>query len=229
MPQPTEAEVLAALESYGAYINDENYRNFQIISKIEAIEPGDQHILAGLDGGSANPDTEWRNTQREEYKAGIMEGLSTLECPTGQWEFPPDLDIVMNHIDSLEGGGIRWLRQMDSFIFWLGWGDLQGPRTQSYHAGQIKTGTEIAKWYEIEDEFDIAGGFKMGSGTKCWSHAFYSRPKNDESQGWFWRYGGGAYASCGEVFENMVEVLDWYKNFGGLGERDIREMINGVF
>ncbi|KAM0355090.1 hypothetical protein ACHAPU_000948 [Fusarium lateritium] len=75
----------------------------------------------------------WRDEKRQEYKSVILAKLNELECPTGEWEFPPDFGFFMKHIDSLEGGGWGGQRLGNTFIFWEGFES----------SGTVYTGKEL--------------------------------------------------------------------------------------
>ncbi|KAF4448960.1 fad binding domain-containing [Fusarium albosuccineum] len=165
-----------------------------------------------LDGVTVDPDPEWRATQHEKYRSAILECLSHLECPTGQWALPSDFEVLMQHVDSLDGPG--WYRLRDHgerIVFWPGWG-LHG---DSHSPGEriqkkVRTGQAITDWVRELEEYDVAGGWECSAhGNESYCYAFYCRPKGDENQGWSWRYAASMGQFGNELFDDLVAVLKW--------------------
>ncbi|KAH6986216.1 hypothetical protein BKA56DRAFT_580024 [Ilyonectria sp. MPI-CAGE-AT-0026] len=121
-------------------IEEAEERRFKYLSRLIALPEGNtqppikrpsdvlEHwdLIASqvsLDGTTVNADPEWRAAKREMYRSAILEGLGHLECPTGQWTLPSDFEILMQHVDGLEGHGWSMLRDVsERLIFWVGWG-----------------------------------------------------------------------------------------------------------
>ncbi|KAI1131002.1 hypothetical protein F5Y10DRAFT_234430 [Nemania abortiva] len=59
-----------------------------------------------LDGASVHHDTSWRDEMRNIYTRGVLRSLNE-RCtdPVTTWEFPADLAVIMQHVDSPEGPG----------------------------------------------------------------------------------------------------------------------------
>ncbi|KAM5354409.1 hypothetical protein ACJ41O_001058 [Fusarium nematophilum] len=185
-----------------------------------------------LNGTTVHHDPEWRATQRNMYRSATLDGLGHFECPTGQWAFPPDLEILMQHVDGLEGHGWAMLRDMGQLVFWKGWGsecrldkyeDLQ-KRVMSSQDIMDRLSSEIA-------DYEMAGGWHCGEANESGVYVVYSRPRNteDESQGWSWRY----FACLGQfgmyIFDDIVAALDWYKGQNEPDEEDMRINDQDVF
>ena len=190
---------------------------------------------SALDGGAVNPDTEWRAGKREAYKSGILQGLSHLECPNDQWALPADFEVLMNEIDSLEGAGWYRIRAMGAIIFWEGWGVHGNYNETPEHIQQrVKDGQGIFDISDsvVREDYDVAGGWELGSGNESRCLAMYSRPKSDESQGWSWRYVASLGQFGSEIFDDLVGVLDWYKTYNEPEEEDLvidPEVVFGPF
>ncbi|KAI1798624.1 hypothetical protein F4811DRAFT_566291 [Daldinia bambusicola] len=243
---PPEPIILDALSSYRTHIGSRNYRAFSaIIPDIEAADPEDPELFdseekveecrleftlnvvgashdtrppitrpsdllthwdalapqLALDGASVDRDASWRDEMRDAYKRGVLRGLN--ERYSGAWEFPSDLAIVLQHVDSLDGPG--WYKYRDNHetvIFFEGWvrnrglGDL----TEEIVLKRVRTAGEI-----------IDGTVGLGD----------DRPRDaDREQRWSWRY----VASLGQfgthVFENIVELLEWYQSYQEVPEVD---------
>ncbi|KAH7011423.1 hypothetical protein EDB80DRAFT_389039 [Ilyonectria destructans] len=186
-----------------------------------------------LDGTTVNADPEWRAAKREIYRSGILEGLGDLECPTGQWALPPDFEILMRHVDGLEGHGWAMLRERsERLIFWVGWGSEGVLETYESIQQRVMTGEAILDETEGHDEmnnYDIAGGWLSGGGGESGVYVIYSRPKEDESEGWSWRYVAAEGQFGMEIFDNIVTVLDWYKGQDEPVEAELKINANNVF
>ncbi|KAL6415440.1 putative fad binding domain-containing protein [Ilyonectria robusta] len=217
-------------------IEEEEERRFKYLSRLIALPEGNtqppikrpsdvlEHwdLIASqvsLDGTTVNDDPEWRAAKREMYRSAILEGLGHLECPTGQWTLPPDFEILMQHVDGLEGHGWSMLRDVsERLIFWVGWGSEGVLETYESIQQRVMTGEAILDemGYDETDEYDemrdydIAGGWLSGEGGESGVYVIYSRLK-DESEGWSWRYVAAQGQFGTEIFDNIVAVLDWYK------------------
>ncbi|KAI2464118.1 hypothetical protein F4781DRAFT_425814 [Annulohypoxylon bovei var. microspora] len=246
---PSEPAILAALSSYRTHIGSHNHHAFSaIIPDINAADPddpdlfeldeeleevrleftlqlvGDGHdtrppitrpsdvlthweVLApqlALDGVSVYHDVSWRDEMRDVYKRGVMRGLNErCSGPVTTWEFPGDLAVILQHVDSLEGPGwYKYREEHESVIFFEGWVRDGGPGdlTEEIALGRVKTAGEIIDR-------------TVGLGE--------DRPKDaGEERGWSWRY----VACLGQfgtyVFEDVVELLEWYKSYGEPREED---------
>lgn len=211
---------------------EEEERRFKYLDRLIALpegntqppieRPSDVHehwdLIASqvsLDGTTVNADPEWRAAKREMYRSGILEGLRHLECPTGQWALPPDFEILMQHVDGLEGHGWAMLRERtERLIFWVGWGSEGILETYELIQQRVMTGEAILDETEGHDEmndYDIAGGWLFGGGGESGVYVIYCRPIEDESEGWSWRYVAAQGQFGIEIFDNIIAVLDWYK------------------
>ncbi|KAI1460212.1 hypothetical protein F4805DRAFT_418616 [Annulohypoxylon moriforme] len=257
--KPTEATILAALDTYRKRVGQLNHRNMSIlIPQIESVKADDPDLFESpeeeeearleyllrildtsqedtqppisrpsdllknwdvlapqlsLDGVCITLDPEQRGAKREAYKSGILRGLAQFECPTGTWTFPPDFEILMQHVDSLEGHGWPQRREWDGYyIFWEGW----GPR--SHHGDFKNIGEKCMSEEAIHklgfDEYDVAAGFECGIGLAKFTVVMYSRLKGDTREdGWMWRYGAWMGQFGFEVYDDIVSFLEWYQRY----------------
>ncbi|KAF3061329.1 hypothetical protein GL218_04302 [Daldinia childiae] len=185
-----------------------------------------------LDGAALHFDPAWRATQRKAYLAAVMEGLGRIECPTGKWELPQDWLFLIEHVDSLEGPG--WYRLRDHcemLIFWQGWGAFGSYIRAEGWMRRCVTGEKILELtaYEFEDKYEIAGGLESGQGNASVCYIMYSRLKEGENRDWSWRYVTTRGQFGVDVFENVVELLDWYKNRSQPRESDCYITAEEVF
>lgn len=177
-----------------------------------------------LDGATVGLDSARRDEKRESYRSAVLEGLSHLDvgCPTGQWALPPDFEVLMQEVDSLEGPGWYRYRQIDNLIFWEGWAARLGIHdTPERIRRRVEDGQSIySKTQEVQENYDVAGGWVLGSGNESTCYAIYCRSKHGKWQNWSWRY----VASLGQfgerIFDDLASVLDWYKNYEEPDERD---------
>ncbi|KAJ8129191.1 hypothetical protein O1611_g4440 [Lasiodiplodia mahajangana] len=120
-----------------------------------------------LDGASVYHDAAWRDEMRNAYKRGVLRGLNE-RCSglVTAWDFPADLAIVLQHVDSLEGPG--WYRHRDEgerAIFFEGWVRDNGLRdpTEETAARRARTADEIIdRTVGLGEEYEIAGGWACG-------------------------------------------------------------------
>ncbi|KAH7117451.1 hypothetical protein EDB81DRAFT_892313 [Dactylonectria macrodidyma] len=276
MAQATEADILAALGRYRAYIAEVNHRAMStILPTVETARidnpglfespeeeeearldffdrlidpPSDvqppierpSDVLVhwdsvvsqlSLDGTSVNADPEWRATMRDMYRSAILDGLGRLECPTGQWMLPLDFEILMRHVDSLEGHGWAKLRdETERLIFWAGWGGPgSGSETHELIQKRVMAGQTIVGKTHGFYNYDIAGGWLSGEGRESRVYVAYTRPKGDESQGWSWRYLVTLGQFGSESFDDIMAVLDWYKHHSELDEVEFEVTAEEIF
>ncbi|KAH7016726.1 hypothetical protein EDB80DRAFT_271103 [Ilyonectria destructans] len=202
-----------------------------------------------LDGTTVNADLEYRNAKRKMYRSAILEGLGHLECPTGQWMFPLDFEILMRHVDGLEGHGWAMLRDVtERLVFFVGWGTEGVNETHELIQERVMTGEDILEeTAELHghNNYEIAGGWLSGYGGESGVYVVYSRPTGDdigddigddmgddtgdESQGWAWRYIVSQGQFGIDFFDNIVAVLDWYKEQGEPLEIEIGVTAKDVF
>ncbi|KAK8091918.1 hypothetical protein PG997_002279 [Apiospora hydei] len=131
---PAEPEILAALASYREHIGSRSHHALSaMIPEIQAADPDDPELFESdeeweearldfvlrlasqlaLDGASVSHDAVWRDRMRGVYVRGVLQGLNE-RCSSGlitAWEFPADLAIVLERVDSLEGPGWPMYRE----------------------------------------------------------------------------------------------------------------------
>lgn len=76
-----------------------------------------------LDGASVYPDAFWRDETRGVYTWGVIRSLNErCSGPVAHWEFPADLAVVLQHVDSLAGlGWHKYREEYESVFFFEGW------------------------------------------------------------------------------------------------------------
>ncbi|KAI6089022.1 hypothetical protein F4821DRAFT_232749 [Hypoxylon rubiginosum] len=172
---------------------------------------------------------------RDVYKQGVIRGLNE-RCSglVTTWEFPADLAVVLQHVDSLEGPGWpKYCKEHESIIFfegWVGGGEL-GDLMEEIVARRARTADEIMNQTGLGQRYEIAGGWACGrKGNEMACYAVYSRLRDaGEERGWSWRYVAclGQFGTC--VFKNVVELLEWYKSYGEPREEDWGVSADEVF
>ncbi|KAF7535867.1 hypothetical protein G7054_g5002 [Neopestalotiopsis clavispora] len=193
-----------------------------------------------LDGGSVHHNTAWRQEMRDRYMRGVVRGLrERCSDAVTTWEFPADLAIILQHLDSLEGPG-WWMHrdQGERVIFLEGWGTHDtGPDdlAEQRAAARVRTAAEILNQtvFEtvFEDGHEIAGGWACGEkGNEAVCFAMYCRPRGTaEEHDWSWFYVTSLGQSGTLVFPSVVELLDWYKSYGEPTEEDWSVSAEEVF
>ena len=185
-----------------------------------------------LDGASVNADSEWRAANRKAYTSAILQGLGRFGCPTGTWALPRDFEILMRHVDSLEGPGWYMFRDIgEKLVFWEGWGQSEyGVRDESVKA-RCKSGQCIIEHtVEVDEDYDVAGGWACGEkGNESTCYAIYSRPKGGKSEVWSWRYVAFMGQFGTRIFEDIIAVLDWYHQRGQPTEEEFTVTAEEVF
>ncbi|KAK6953666.1 hypothetical protein Daesc_005971 [Daldinia eschscholtzii] len=202
-----------------------------VLTHWEALAP-----QLALDGVSVYHDASWRNEMRDVYTRGVIRGLNE-RCSDSvtAWEFPSDLAVVLQHVDSLEGPGwYKYREDHESVIFFEGWVRDGGADdlTEDIAVGRVRTAREIIdRTVGLGEEYEIVGGWACGEkGNEATCYAVYSRPRGTAGeQGWSWRYVACLGQFGTHVFENVVELLEWYKSYGEPREEDWGVSAEGVF
>ncbi|KAH7123361.1 hypothetical protein B0J13DRAFT_566472 [Dactylonectria estremocensis] len=239
MAQPTESDILAALGRYRAQIVEVTHR--AMLAIIPVVE--EAHIEMTDSGVSARQEEELRFNYLDRLVA-LPEGNTQppIERPSDvltHWDLiaqQVSLDgttILMRHVDGLEGHGWAMLREItERLVFWVGWGTEGILETHESIQQRVMTGEAILDETEGLDEmndYDIAGGWLSGGGGESNVFVFYSRPKEDESQGWSWRYVAAQGQFGIEFFDDIVAVLDWYRDQDAPLEIEFKVTAEDVF
>ncbi|KAF2138202.1 uncharacterized protein K452DRAFT_301168 [Aplosporella prunicola CBS 121167] len=182
-----------------------------------------------LDGVRIGEDGETRAEQREVYKRGIMNGLqdttTEYQDETGEdaeLEFPQDFWSLMGVVDSLVGHGWPQYREEGQQIrFWDGLGEEEGEVED-----RLVDPEDIAEQLE---EWDVMAGWESGSGPETTCYILFCRSRDDERKGWAWRYVAdmGQYGT--EVFDNVVELLQWYETLHKPDLEDLDVWMRDIF
>ncbi|KAK6863579.1 hypothetical protein PG995_000107 [Apiospora arundinis] len=219
-------------------------RPSDLLTHWEALAP-----QLALDGASACPDSFWRDEMRGAYMRGILRGLNERCSGSGPlggditWEFPTDLAVILQQVDSLEGPGwCRYRDQCETVIFlegWVrdgdGWSEFENEESA---AALVKTPDEVIGCTQgLEDEYEIAGGWACGDkGNEATCYVVYSRPRDGgeeeeevKEQSWSWRYVATLGQFGEEVFEDVVAMLEWYKSYDEPQEQDWEILPGKVF
>ncbi|KAI0833089.1 hypothetical protein F5Y06DRAFT_301349 [Hypoxylon sp. FL0890] len=173
----------------------------------------------------------------ELYWEDIEEGVDALpdvaeRCSglVATWEFPADLAVGLQHVDSLEGPGWhKYREEHESVIFfeeWVGLDDL----TEESAAERVRAASEIIdQTVGLWADYEIAGGRACGEkGNEVTCYAVYSRPRGaGEERNWSWRYVVCPEQFGTHVFENMAELLEWYKSYSEPREEDWSVSVEG--
>lgn len=168
-----------------------------------------------LDGTLVSRDESWREETREIYMRGVLNGLNE-KCSglVSQWEFPADFAVILKHADSLEGPGWYRFREWSEAVVFFDFG--YGSLTEDTVAEQVRAPDEITDQLGfLKEDYEIAGAWRCGDkGNEATCHIMYSRPRGaGEEREWSWRY----VACLGQwginVYENVVELLEWYKSY----------------
>lgn len=191
-------------------------RPSDVLSHWEDLAP-----QVALAGASVDHDAGWRDEMRDVYTRGVMRGLNE-RCPglVPTWEFPADLDAVLKHVDSLEGPGWHKYREdHESVVFFEGWarGGRTGDLTEDFAARLVRTADEIIdETVGVGEEYEIAGGWACSEkGNEATCYAVYSRPKDaGGDRDWSWRYVASLGQFGTQIFQDVVELLEWYKSYG---------------
>ncbi len=167
-----------------------------------------------LDGVTIGQDDEKRERDRAAYKEGVLTGLrargdgdgdaASLEFPNGFW-------TLMGVVDSLEGHGWPQYHEHGQQIrFWDGLGESATEVEQ-----RVVDPVELDLW-----DWEILGGWKCGRGPETTCYVLYcvaGGDKGDHGGGnpkdacWKWRYVANMGQYGIEVFDNVVELLEWYQ------------------
>lgn len=69
---------------------------------------------------------------------------------------------------------------------------------------------------ELRKEYEIAGGWVCGEkGKEVACYAVYGRPRGaGEDRDWSWYYVACLGQFGTQVFDNVVDLLEWYKSYG---------------
>ncbi|KAI5923969.1 hypothetical protein F4810DRAFT_666843 [Camillea tinctor] len=156
-----------------------------------------------LDGVHIGRDAEKRERDRAAYREGILNGLRDTDL-----EFPNDFWILMGHVDSLEGHGWpQYHEHGQQSRFWDGLGEF---------ASEVEQRLVDPDELDLES-WEVLAGWECGSGPETTSYVLYCRAEEEEEDednddtSWRWRYVADMGQNGVEVFDNVVELLQWYE------------------
>ncbi|KAI2783467.1 hypothetical protein F4815DRAFT_503402 [Daldinia loculata] len=233
--QPSEDEILAALAHYRARVLQHNHTAFQrfvqhvetaalaaenasispnrisevcqqlfydmlYISRPEDLDPSLQINVPAdvmtkwdamarafaLDGVYIGSDANRREMLRQNYKNGIETELCRIDP---ELKFPVDFEVLM-------GQQVR---------FWDGLGESEEEAACRVFGPDGK----LAEQFRFED-WETKAGWECGRGPETTCFVAYCR-QDQTGKEWAWRYVAdqGQYGT--EVFDNVVELLQWYE------------------
>ncbi|KAH9904529.1 hypothetical protein F4778DRAFT_732802 [Xylariomycetidae sp. FL2044] len=176
-----------------------------------------------LDGAFVSRDADWRNAMRDTYMQGVVRGLNA-RCSdlVTRWEFPGDLAVVLDNVDSLHGPGwYKYRDEHETVVFFEGWAPDRVAAyrlTVDHVAGKVRTADEIVgDTVGVGERYEIAGGWVCGDiGNEAKCYVVYSRDRERAGEGekedWSWRYVAclGQFGTL--VFGDVVELLEWYRS-----------------
>lgn len=162
-----------------------------------------------LDGATVKRGEAQRAVSREQYRAGIEAGLRKMEGEAAELQLPADFAILMDHVDSLDGPGWPLYRENGQQIrFWDGLGEMEDAVAE-----RVWTDLDALKGKAGEKSWDVLAGWECGAGPDATCFVIYFRDQGDQQRGdWRWRYVVQLGPSI-KVFDNVVELLGWYKTF----------------
>ncbi|XDG03711.1 hypothetical protein ABKA04_003326 [Annulohypoxylon sp. FPYF3050] len=171
----------------------------------------------GLDGVFVSPNTERRRELCAAYKSGVEAGLRRIGA---EIEFPADFEFLMNQVDSLEGQGWPEYRENDQQIrFWSGLGESEIDVSDRVFGPDDDVGAETGL---VEDDWETAAAWECGRGPETRCFVAYCRHEENGKE-WRWRYIAERGQYGVDVFDNLVELLQWYET---LYTPDLRYYLN---
>lgn len=162
-----------------------------------------------LDDTTVERDEAQRAVSREQYRAGIEAGLREMGGEAAALRFPTDFAILMEHVDSLDGPGWPLYRENGQQMrFWDGLGE-----TEDAVAERVWTDLDGLKAKAGEKSWDVLAAWECGMGPEATCFVVYYRDQEDQQKrDWRWRYVVQLGPTV-KVFDNVVELLGWYKTF----------------
>ncbi|KAI1399439.1 hypothetical protein F4819DRAFT_464935 [Hypoxylon fuscum] len=143
------------------------------------------------------------NAQRAAYKGGIEAGLGRVSVEV---EFPADFDVLMGQVGSLQGHGWPQYHEEDQQVhFWNGLGESVDEVADRVYGPDDDLASKAGL-----DDWEVKAGWECGQGPETTCFIVYCR-QEETGKGWAWRYVAemGQYGE--EVFDNVVELLQWYE------------------
>lgn len=182
-----------------------------------------------LDGTAVEHDETRRALLREQYRVGIIAGLQQQQhgrsAPPPP--FPTDFDVLMAHIDRLKGPGWPlWRENGNQVRFWDGLGE-----SEEDVRGRVWTDLDGLKAKAGEASWEVRAGWECGAGpdATCFVVYFRDTQSGDERRrSWGWRYVVQMETTVW-AFEDVVELLGWYKRFWEPVLEDIDVLSGRVF
>ncbi|KAI0376691.1 hypothetical protein F5Y04DRAFT_265844 [Hypomontagnella monticulosa] len=165
-----------------------------------------------LDGVTIGQDDQKRESDRAAYREGILNGIRSRhdgdsDVDTTHLEFPNDFWTLMGMVSSLEGHGWPQYREHGQQIrFWDGLGGSAAEMEQSVVDPET---LDLEGW-------EVLAGWECGQGPETTCYVLYCRAEededgNDDDTSWGWRYVADMGQYGDEVFDNVVELLEWYE------------------
>lgn len=163
-----------------------------------------------LDGTVVEHDEARRALLSEQYRAGIVAGLQQQQGDDAP-PFPAEFSVLMANVDSLEGPGWPlWRENGQQMRFWDGLGESEEDVAQ-----RVWTDLDELKAKAGEASWELRAGWECGVGPDATCFVVYYRDAQSEDErrwSWGWRYVVQVETTVW-AFEDIVELLGWYKTF----------------
>ncbi|KAI1661037.1 hypothetical protein F4813DRAFT_349310 [Daldinia decipiens] len=178
--------------------------SLQINAPADVMTKWDAIVRAfALDGVIIGSDDNRRELLRRDYKNGIETELRRIDP---ELRFPVDFEVLMGQVDSLEGHGWPQYREEGQQVrFWDGLGESEEEAACRVFGPDGK----LAEQFRFED-WETKAGWECGRGPETTCFVAYCG-QDETGKEWAWRYVAdqGQYGT--EVFDNVVELLQWYE------------------
>ncbi|KAI0111605.1 hypothetical protein F4814DRAFT_460801 [Daldinia grandis] len=156
-----------------------------------------------LDGAHIGSDANRRELFRKDYKNGIETELRKIDP---ELKFPADFEVLMGQVDSLVGHGWPQYRAEGQQVrFWDGLGEDEGEAACRVFGPDSKLAGELRL-----EEWETKAGWECGMGPETTCFVAYCR-QDETGKEWAWRYGADQGQYGMEIFDNVVELLQWYE------------------
>ncbi|KAI1457875.1 hypothetical protein F4805DRAFT_158259 [Annulohypoxylon moriforme] len=171
-----------------------------VMTKWDAMVPA-----FGLDGVYISPDSEHRRELCAAYKSGVEAGLRSVGVDL---EFPADFEFLMGQVDCLVGNGWPQYREEGQQVcFWYGLEQNMGDISEYV----IGPDDDPARKTSLDfEEYECKAAWECGRGPEETCFVAYCRQEED-GKDWAWRYVADLGQYGQEVFDNLVELLQWYE------------------
>lgn len=111
----------------------------------------------------------------------------------------------------ISGTGLEPYLGRQQIFFWSGYSRCDQDSTS--YVRRVKTPEEIRKISQIDEEWEVAGGWTPGDGPEGTFSIVYCRKPGETA--WVWRYVFTGLQGLfeREIFDSLPELLVWYADF----------------